>query len=159
MSGCYLTADSDFPQRSASKMWLVALWSVLLTSCSSFLVPAGATGACAQREVPHPFLHVHRLWEPPQTLPGAQPVQAGYSRGEGGRRKCKYTSQFLTHSHSTSAPSENAIYPPPLQQNPPSPPLGSCIPSCIIFSDAHGVLFSVCAGPHSPPPFWCCNHE
>lgn len=53
---------------------------------------AGAAGACAQREVPHPFLHVHRLREPPQTLPGAQPGQAGYSRGEGGRRKCKYTS-------------------------------------------------------------------
>lgn len=68
--------------------------------CSNCLVLlcAGAAGACAQGEVPHPFLHVHRLREPPQTLPGAQPGQAGYSRGEGGCRKCKYTSQFLRHS-------------------------------------------------------------
>lgn len=51
---------------------------------------AGATRACAQRKVQNPLLHVHRLREPAQTLPGAQPVQAGHSRGEGGRRKCKY---------------------------------------------------------------------
>lgn len=74
----------------------------MLRCFSNFLVvdflSAGAAGARAQREVPHPVLHVHRLREPPQTLPGAQPGQAGYSRGEGGRRKCKYTSQFLTHS-------------------------------------------------------------
>lgn len=123
----------------------------MLKCCADCLVLlcAGAAGACAQGEVPHPILHVHRLREPPQTLPGAQPGQAGYSRGEGGRRKCKYTSQFLTHfPTSTSAPSRNAIYPPPLQQ-PPSPRLGSCTPPpplpCIIFSDTHSVLISVCA--------------
>lgn len=56
---------------------------------------AGATRARAQRKVPNPLLHVHRLREPAQTLPGAQPVQAGHSRGEGGRRKRKYISFFF----------------------------------------------------------------
>lgn len=71
--------------------------NMMCKCCSNcrVLLCAGAAGACAQGEVPHPFLHVHRLREPPQTLPGAQPGQAGYSRGEGGCRKCKYTSQFF----------------------------------------------------------------
>lgn len=56
---------------------------------------AGATGARAPRKVQDPLLHVHRLREPAQTLPGAQPVQAGHSRGEGGRRKCKYNYLLL----------------------------------------------------------------
>lgn len=86
-------------------------FSVKLTSCATtqhcelmrvealtnglMRLSAGAARACAQREVPNPLLHVHRLREPAQTLPGAQPVQAGHSRGEGGRRKCKYISFLL----------------------------------------------------------------
>lgn len=108
---------------------------------------AGAAGACAQREVPHPFLHVHGLREPPQTLPSAQSGQAGYSRGEGGRRKCKYTSQFLTHSPSTSAPLENVIYPPSLPSSwSPHPPASSPLtPTVSCFLCAPGQL--------SPSPF------
>lgn len=121
----------------------------MLKCCADCLVLlcAGAAGACAQREVPHPILHVHRLREPPQTLPGAQPGQAGYSRGEGGCRKCKYTSVLnpLPHQHvgtieechlsstspTTPVPSSRLLHPPPLP--------------CIIFSDTHSVLISVCA--------------
>lgn len=82
---------------SKSDASCLVLWNdEALYNC--LLLSAGAARACAQREVSNPFLHVHRLRESPQTLPSAQPGQAWYSRGEGGRRKCKYTSHFLTHS-------------------------------------------------------------
>lgn len=117
--------------------------------CSNclLLLSAGATGARSPREVPHPVLHVHRLREPPQTLLGAQPGQAGYSRGEGGQRKCKYTSQFLTTlSPSTSARPGNVTT---LCLVPPTPPASS--------SSASTVSLYLCASGSrsSPPSLWC----
>lgn len=58
------------------------------------LIDAGAAGTSAKREVSHSLLHVDRLRKPPQTLPGAQSHQAGYTRGERKQTLWKRSSNY-----------------------------------------------------------------
>lgn len=117
--------------------------------CSNclLLLHAGVAGARSPGEVPHPVLHVHRLREPPQTLPGAQPGQAGYSRGEGGRRKCKYTFQFSYHTPLQHVGTTWKCHDPLFGSS--NPPASS--------SSASTVSLYLCASGSrsSPPPLWC----
>lgn len=122
----HLRKSSNMCKNRHSCLLKTSYFGMKLTFCTimqeseswPICLPAGATRARAQRKVPNPLLHVHRLREPAQTLPGAQPVQAGHSRGEGGRRKRKYISFFFyksTHhltgkGHHTCSPVLTSVF-------------------------------------------------
>ena len=44
-------------------------------------LPKGTERASIKREIQNPFLHVHRLWKPSQTFPGAKSNKTRHSRG------------------------------------------------------------------------------